>query len=66
MPLIQPPSPEPVPFEEIAAVLAEAASRVPGGPPALIGASSRHLATALVQAGFEVMRRVRPDRQFTL
>jgi hypothetical protein len=66
MSLIPPLPPEPVPFEEIAAVLAEAASRVLGGPPALIGVTSRHLAAALVQAGFEVVRRVRPDRQLTL
>ena len=44
--------PEAVPFEEVAEVLAAAASRVQGGPPALIGASSRHLAAALELAGF--------------
>ena len=48
--------PEPVPFEEVAAVLAEAVSRVQGAPPALIGASSRHLAAALELAGFHVVR----------
>jgi hypothetical protein len=61
-----PPLPEPVPFDEVAAVLAEAASRVPGGPPALIGASSRHLAAALENAGFQVVRTPTPARQLTL
>ena len=58
--------PEPVPFDEIAAVLADAACRVPGGPPAHITASARHLAAALELAGFRVVRDVAPDAQLTL
>jgi len=46
-------------------VLAAAASRVPGEPPALTGASSRHLAAALEQAGFQVVRRGVADVQST-
>ena len=65
-PLLPPVSAEPVPFDEVAAVLAAAAARVPGGPPALIGASSRRLAAALEQAGFQVVRRGAPDAQLTL
>ena len=65
MPMLQPLN-DPVPFEDVAAVLAEAASRVPGGPPALIHASSRHLAAALDAAGFQVMRRAPPGPQLTL
>ena len=57
---------EPVPFDEVAAVLADAASRVSGGPSALIGASSRHLAAALATAGFRVVRDVPPGPQLTL
>jgi hypothetical protein len=64
MPLLQPLH-DPVPFEKVAAVLAEAASRVRGGPPALIGASSRQLAAALEAGGFEVVRRD-PGPQLTL
>ena len=65
MPLLEPLH-DPVPFEEVAAVLADAASRVPGGPPALIGASSRQLAAALEAAGFQVVRRASPSAQLTL
>jgi hypothetical protein len=65
MPLLEPLQ-DPVPFEEVAAVLADAASRVPGGPPALIGASSRQLAAALETAGFQVVRRALPGLQLTL
>jgi hypothetical protein len=64
MPL-PPPVPEPVPFDEVANVLAEAASRVRGGPPALVGASGRHLAAALDAAGFQVVRAA-PSAQLTL
>ena len=65
MPLL-PPIPEPVPFDEVAAVLAHAASRVSGGPPALVSASGRHLAAALDAAGFRVVREPAPGAQFTL
>ena len=43
---------EPMPFDEVVAVLADAASSVSGGPPALIGDRSRRLVAALVTAGF--------------
>ena len=65
MPILQPLADE-VPFEEVAAVLAAAATRVSGGPPALIGASGRQLAGALEAAGFSVVRRPKPGRQLTL
>jgi thiamine pyrophosphate-dependent acetolactate synthase large subunit-like protein len=65
MPLIQP-LPAPVPFEEVAAVLADAAARVSGGPPALVTASGRQLAAALETAGFRVVRDAKHDGQFTL
>ena len=65
MPIL-PPLPELVPFEEVAEVLADAARRVPGGPPALIGASGRHLAAALDAAGFRVVRAPAPGAQLTL
>jgi hypothetical protein len=54
--MLLPPACEPVPFDEVAAMLAQAASRVSGGPPALVGASGRHLAAALEAAGFRVFR----------
>ncbi len=57
---------DPVPFEEVADVLASAAARVPGGPPALIGVSSRHLAAALEAAGFRIIRAAPQDPQLTL
>ena len=60
------PVPEPVPLEEVAAVLAAAASRVRGGPPALIDVNSRLLAAALEAAGFRVVRNAEPTRQLTL
>ncbi len=47
---------DPVSFKEIAAVQATTAARVLGGPPALIGASSRQLAAALKAAGFQIAR----------
>jgi hypothetical protein len=65
MPIL-PPLPEPVPFDEVADVLAQAAGRVPGGPPALIAAGGRHLAAALDAAGFRVVRDVAPGAQLTL
>ena len=65
MPIL-PAIPEPVPFDEVAAVLATAAGRVRGGPPALIEASSRQLAAALEAAGFRVVREAAPSRQLTL
>jgi len=65
MPLL-PPATEPVPFDEIAEVLARAASRAPGGPPALIDASGRQLAEALDAAGFRVVRDAAPSAQLTL
>jgi hypothetical protein len=65
MPLLDP-RPEPVPLEEVAAVLAHAAARVPGGPPAMITASGRQLAAALQDAGYRVVRDQAPTRQLTL
>jgi hypothetical protein len=65
MPLL-PALPEPVPFDEVASVLAQAARRVPGGPPALIEAGGRHLAAALDAAGFRVVRDAPPGAQLTL
>jgi len=50
------PVPDPVPFDEVADVLADAAARVTGGPPALVTASGRQLAAALETAGFRVVR----------
>ena len=64
MPLL-PPAPEPVPFDEVASVLAEAALRARGGPPGLIPTAGRHLAAALTEAGFSVVRAPDP-RQLTL
>jgi hypothetical protein len=64
MPLM-PPLPAPVPFEEVAEVLADAAARVSGGPPALVTASGGQLAAALETAGFRVVHDA-PDRQLTL
>ena len=60
-----PPSPEPVPFEEVAAVLAQAAIQARGGPPYSIPAAGRRLAAALAEAGFSVVRAPDP-RQLTL
>jgi hypothetical protein len=51
-----PPACEPVPFDEVAAVLERAVTRLPGGPAVLIGASSRHLAAALHAAGYLIVR----------
>ena len=49
------PTPETVPLDEVALVLAEAATRIAGGPPAMIAASGAQLAVALAQAGFRVV-----------
>ena len=65
MPIL-PPLPEPVPFDEVAEVLAAAASRVPGGPPAMVTAGGRHLAAALAQAGFQGVRQAAAGPQLTL
>ena len=65
MPLV-PPLPDPVPFDEVADALADAAARVSGGPPALIAASGRQLAAALEVAGFRVVRDAAPGGQLTL
>jgi hypothetical protein len=65
MPLLDP-LPDPVPFEEVAAVLARAATRVGGGPPAMVTASGHHLAAALEAAGFRVVRQEAPGPQLTL
>ena len=64
--LLVPPLPDPVPFDEVAEVLADAAARVSGGPPALVTASGRQLAAALETAGFRVVRDTAPDGQLTL
>jgi len=64
MPLLDP-APDDVPFEEVAAVLADAACRVTGGPPAIVAASGRQLAAALETAGLRVVRHA-PGRQLTL
>ena len=61
-----PPLPLPVPFDEVAAVLEHAVRRLPGGPPALIGVSARHLAEALDLAGFRVVRDPPSGPQLTL
>lgn len=65
MPLIQT-IPEAVPFQEVVDVLAEAASRVRGGPPAHLVVTARQLASALDQAGFEVVRKAASGAQLTL
>ena len=48
--------PESVPFEEVAAVLNQAAMNARGGPPCLIPFAGWHLANALGVAGFQVVR----------
>ncbi len=58
---------EPVPFAEVADVLAEAARRASGGGPLyIVLAQGRDLATALELAGFIVMRRPVLRPQLTL
>ena len=63
---ILPPLPEPVTFEEVAAVLDGAVMVATGGPPYVIGAAGWHLATALDAAGFWVVRAPTDARQLTL
>ena len=65
MPLL-PPLPEPVAFEEVAAILDEAVFHTRGGPPYVIGAAGWHLASALNAAGFHVVRVPADARQLTL
>ena len=60
------PVPEPVTFEEVAAILDEAVLQTRGGPPYVIGAAGWHLAAALNAAGFHVVRAPTEDRQLTL
>jgi hypothetical protein len=60
-----PPIPEPVPFDEVAAVLDAAALRARGGPMAAVTISGRQLAAALEAAGFAIVRPA-PDQQMTL
>lgn len=64
MPLV-PPAPEPVSFEEVAAVL-DAAVRARGGPPMSICAAGWQLAAALDQAGLTVVKMPLPGAQLTL
>ena len=65
MPLL-PLVPEPVSFEEVAAILDEAVLRTSGGPPYVIGAAGWHLAAALDAAGFRVVRAPADARQLAL
>jgi hypothetical protein len=62
-----PSSLEPVPFGEVADVLADAARRSSGGGPLyIVIAQGRDLASALENAGFVVMRRPSSSPQLTL
>ncbi len=65
MPMLSP-VPEPVTFEEVAAILDEAVLQARGGPPYVIGAAGWHLAAALNAAGFHVVRAPTEGRQLTL
>ena len=65
MPLIAP-VPEPVTFEEVAAILDEAVLHARGGPPYVIGAAGWYLAAALSAAGLHVFRAPAQARQLTL
>ena len=65
MPLFTP-APEPVAFDEVAAVLDEAVLYAFGGPPSVIGAAGWHLACALDVAGFRVVRAPSNARQLPL
>ena len=65
MPLL-PPAAEIVPFDEVAAILADAVARSTGGPPALLPIPGRYLAAALDLAGCQVVRCTRPGPQLTL
>ncbi len=60
------PVPEPVSFEEVAAVLDAAVISTRGGPPYVIDAAGWHLAAALDAAGFHVVRAPAPSAQLTL
>ena len=64
MPPLLDPLPEAVTFEEVAAVLDEAAVRARGGPAYLIPAAGWELAAALDAAGFRAVRA--PGAQLTL
>jgi hypothetical protein len=57
---------EPVPFDEVAAVLSSAAARASGGPAGIICANGRQLAAALEDAGFRVIRANPLGPQLTL
>ncbi len=57
---------EPVPYDEVAGVLACAALRLPGGPPALVLSSGERLAAALQAAGFWVVRESAAGRLLTV
>ena len=57
---------EPVPYDEVAGVLACAALRLPGGPPALVLSSGERLAAALQAAGFWVVRESVAGRLLTV
>ncbi len=62
-----PPALEPVPFGEVAEILADAARRHSGGGPLYIVIAQGHdLAMALENAGFVVMRRPCQGPQLTL
>jgi len=66
MPLV-PPTPQPVPFQEVAEVLAKAVARIGGGgPPGVILASGYQLAAALDLAGFRVVRDAAEGPQLSL
>jgi hypothetical protein len=60
-----PPLPDPVPFDDVAAVLGDAAAGVRGGPPAVVTATGRQLAGALGRAGYRLVRE-EPAPQLTL
>lgn len=63
---VLPPVPDPVPFDEVAAVLSSAAARASGGPAGIICANGRQLAAALEDAGFRVIRANPLGPQLTL
>ncbi len=60
------PLPEPVTFEEVAAILDDAVLMTGGGPPYVIGAAGWHLAAALDAAGLHVVRAPTGRPQLTL
>ncbi len=61
-----PPLSENVPFEEVAAILDEAAMQARGGPPCSIPAAGYFLANALSAAGLHVVRTPGSSLQLTL